>query len=1122
VSLTVSYGSLVSFLSDRVDRDRRPTAEPTGLCLVAGGIVGSNLDETLRRHGIPPDKLAITTIESAARRLVESHHRRTASAEASVDVCDPQLAQQLLLETITTSETAGSEAVEALLADFDWAGRPTLTERLWRELDRYFRMTDAGRDVEAARAVARELAADNPYAAHRSLRALDAFETLHARLEDQTEPLGETVYLSRSHLVSAARRQLAVEWTECFPAVEWVTLDTVAVLDNPTLRFFETLAGLEEGPDVYVFGSEHGAGPRLYDRLASTGHAVKQTTGETAAPSHVTALLETVDGTPPDSIPNTTFVEAPDARRELAAVASRIRELTGMADAEATTTCGEIVIAAKDAIPYRNRIEAVFGAHGIPVHVQARRPLMQTVPYRYLTAVCGLLAAAETDKPVTPQALVDPLRLGFVPPESAQQSSEWPLAGQRVADIEAWLKRLAPSTISEDGQPITAWAETVRAASTAAEWPAIHALIEWVESTESTPPDSKTTVVDRIVDLLDAYSAPLAGDGVRRTQGPGIDDTRGALTRTHDSRIVDRLRREADHLGGYIEGAVATDIASYCWQDLTEALRAVCGGASYWPRLVDGNAVRVVNAANAHYLDVEYVFVVGLGAEEFPATRSPPTLFHEAFYTAVAADSAAESSARNYLHAPTADSQFETDVEEFRAAISAADTGVRLCRQYTDGAGERIAWSGFVDAYTATAGDDIQRITVDEWVSTPHDTPQELVRTATPRERLGLLCGTFPDGLSTMLQTRQSTAGLVDREAISTLLSAADGMAYNQEIEPRRRRYSGVDLSSITVQPDEPIYDGTSSSQLLAAATKAPTRTHELDLYATCQLKYYWYQYLGGYQHRDAIPADDDRQLPHLLGERYPDSELDVGLRRLITSPERLADRQSAFDAFDSLGAFRDQLTTWIDCDPALSERLMQPMLGEYQAVQYELEADIDREWRWEPSTVVYVGGHELSVPGHRVDTLGTHGLSVPVWYTRQPGAAVRLVDRSLAATTPVTERDHRLLAGSLAVEPFGGTLVYDPTSSAASAPAGVVVGDLNPIPDAVAEATNLRQLSRSAWTDRRTAWVDSSTAALGEMSEVDTPTTYRSSESFVSEGGCDGCVYRGLCGVPASHREDR
>jgi len=38
-------------------------------------------------------------------------------------------------------------------------------------------------------------------------------------------------------------------------------------------------------------------------------------------------------------------------------------------------------------------------------------------------------------------------------------------------------------------------------------------------------------------------------------------------------------------------------------------------------------------------------------------------------------------------------------------------------------------------------------------------------------------------------------------------------------------------------------------------------------------------------------------------------------------------------------------------------------------------------------------------------------------------------------------------------------------------------------------------------------------------MTAVDEPITYTVSEPFVDDGGCAGCDYRELCGVPAAHR---
>ena len=133
---------------------------------------------------------------------------------------------------------------------------------------------------------------------------------------NDTATTPETVYLSRSHLVRAAREVLSTEWAACYRDIEWVAVDTISVLDDPTLRFFETLVTLDEGPELYFFGTDAGAGSTLYDRLAATSLDPDLCEADEPDQPHVAALLDTVEGSPPESVPNTEFVEAPDGRSE--------------------------------------------------------------------------------------------------------------------------------------------------------------------------------------------------------------------------------------------------------------------------------------------------------------------------------------------------------------------------------------------------------------------------------------------------------------------------------------------------------------------------------------------------------------------------------------------------------------------------------------------------------------------------------------------------------------------------------------------------------------------------------------------------------------------------------------
>ena len=117
MSVTVSYGSLLSFLDARVDREADPTDPSRGVCLVAGGIVGDNLDTALARREVPTVAIDISTIEITARTLLDSHHRRQSDAPERVEIIDQPLGEALVVDAITSApDSAELDAVADLLS----------------------------------------------------------------------------------------------------------------------------------------------------------------------------------------------------------------------------------------------------------------------------------------------------------------------------------------------------------------------------------------------------------------------------------------------------------------------------------------------------------------------------------------------------------------------------------------------------------------------------------------------------------------------------------------------------------------------------------------------------------------------------------------------------------------------------------------------------------------------------------------------------------------------------------------------------------------------------------------------------------------------------------------------
>ncbi|NHN60452.1 MULTISPECIES: hypothetical protein [Halorussus] len=1165
MTVNVSYGSLISFFEQQSSdtNSDTPTTETNGLCLLAGEIVGRNLRNALARRGIKAGRTTnITTIEDTAVRLLEEHHRNESADWPQVRQLDGKIYEQFVLDAITeAADDDGLDVVESFLGRINWEDRDDLLETLVDELDRYYRCTDAGDNHEEVTQIASNLG--DEYAKQRSSRALSAFDQLHNYLQNRTEPLPDTEYLSRSHLVKAARERMAENWSSAYPDVEWVAVATINVLDNPTLRFFEELASIDAGPEVYFFFNEDGSGEDLKDRLDSTSVDVSETDQFDRVPqSPVSELMDTAAGLPPSHIDDVEFVEAPDTRRELEHIARRIREITGqgVSDADSLvedaseTELGDIIIAAKDVIPYRSTISDVFTTHSIPFHVEGRRPMMQTTAYRYLQSVFELLNSAHHDEPVDYWELIDPLRLGFCPPED--YSEMWPVSDDVFLEFEQRLHEVQreagrPMGVEAGAMTLEDWRAEIEALYVRSDAEQLFDLIDWIDDTSSGSPESGDAIATLTRDLLQVHLFHLTSGGVRTASGPGVDPSRTAINIKHDSHVARRLLDNAERLQSYFDYCVETGLGDPGWELALQSFTDVFGGESFWERNADGNAVRVINAANAFFAEADHVFVIGLASEEFPSERSPPSFLHDELYQEtwqVAQEADHSESPRPYLYFPSPEDHFQQDLDEYKAAVETSSDQVWLLRQFRDAEGDAVPWSSFVDAFTSRdTFDDIHHIQLSDWLPSGnrYGSWQTATLNATTRDRLRMSLYHLPDGLNADTYTPRLSPHPLDSErGLVELLARVDGRAFENELEPRRSRYLGDDIGQIEVNPESSVFNRYLNLEEIVGG---PVRLHELDLYAKCSLKYYFYQYLfaagGSTIERDEIPGDMDPysteeygQVPTILRAHYAKREHREGMRHLIESPDRLADRQGALRGYSSVRDLRDDLREWIAADDITSS-VIQPVLSEYLAVSQEDDAGIERSWEWVDEGTVAFDDTDVVIPGHRVDTFPERDSYLPVWYTGQPSTAKIATkrcwhgsgvsspdDREICRNCGASEYcdydakfilDHRLKTARFATSDFEGVMFQEPYRTAPSSRQGVVVGLDNTIPEEIPHEANLEQVSEGDWDDWDNYWETAISTNTNHMTGTDSAIEYSVSDRFVAEGGCEGCAFRDLCQVP-------
>lgn len=1154
MAIYVSQGDFLQFLEEQIDSPSEGLEHSTeGLCLVSGSIARRNLLDALTVAGIDAARsLSISTIEDTAERILSG-------GATTPQILNRQLKRELLREIIEEAKGGDGPADLRNLVD-GIRFTDDLLDAFLSELDEYYRASHATEDHQTLVDIAASI--DDTFISERSTTVLKGFlaatDELEERLEDRL-----AVHLSRSHLVREAGDRLADRWDSTFPDVKWVAVKTVNVFDNPTLRFFEQLDQLEEGPDIYFF-FERGTHDRLCERFENVGLNVQAPPDyPRERPEYVEHLVSTAASEPPAD-PETLlerdellFVEAPEKRREVEQVLRHVDRLR----TQEGYSLSDILIVAEDAGTYRAVFEDVCTTHEFPYHIETRRPIAQTVPYRYLKSLIDLVA--EAAKPSDEQELdywevVDPIRLGYCPLDDSTEA--WPMGDEAFLRLEEHLYRSqhqnAPGDDIETGhRTFDEWLQIVQEKE-GSPWRQLERFLNWVDEQTVDPPRDGQSIETFLRNLLRTHELHVAARPVRTSTTPTVDSTRPDVNKKHQTAIVSRLDTNLDSVSSYFDISVDIDFREPSWALTAEALGQSFGNETFGLTDADGNSLQVVDAANAYFLEAEHVFVLGATAGDFPVDPSTPTFFHQEFYEHVwglardplTAPSSLDETIVPYLYFPSRDFQFRQDLDAYEAGISVTTDSLTIVRHYRDSDGYSVAWSPFVDSLPLKDEDDtVEHIQQGEWIPGPgwyRDWATTAMR-APMRDRLRLALFHLQDRLEDAEYTPRLTTESLDNEAdLIRLLTSIDGDAYEEGVAPGYQRFS-TPITSIEIDAST---DAFSEGPDFGAVVGEPIRAHELDLYASCPIKYYFSQVLFGISGSDidrelpdSNPADQAYEhVPNLLRIHYASNQAREAVGRVITA--HLPERQADLSSYASVRELRDAFEEWAASDDDLDYSIFQQLVGEYLAVKQEQTSGVSRDWDWnEDPDPVSVRGHEVELPPHRIDSFFDSGAKLAVFQTGETGGAQVALkrcynsengnprpadhqgiclgcdDRFQCTRQAKFVHDHR--ARTTAVSRLAdGTLLVDPNRSAPAARQGEVSETVGSALESVTLEKNVSALER--WDELGTEWRSQTGELLAEMSPNDGVVEYTQSADFVRNGGCDGCVYRDLCQIP-QHLEE-
>lgn len=1133
--VVVHKGPPVQSVFERASEMDEPTGDTTSMCIVGGGLSRRNLQEKLAREGITTGHApTLITVDEIASDLIEAE-----TGSLPRDLSD-ELAVRVIEEVLTRAEEgAYTDTLEEFAKTIPYSEEETL-ETLYTELNDYYRCTDASQDHDDLEAVAADL--ENVYARRNSQRRLEQFHELTEVLEGLVDELDEEVYVSRSHLVRKARSLVETHWQTVYGDVEWIGVATISIFDNPTLRLLleieETVSDLE----LNLFLG-NGSFERQHNRLMNISGVLIE---EEDTPQSLTSeagqrLLDVATGqqvTLPETV---DFVEAPERRREVEYVVKEVRKLL-----DAGVDPADIAILARNVDRYEAALRDVLETNQIPFHIDTHEPLAHAAGYRFINATFRLIQDAADGEEITYDQLTEPLRLGFCLPES--NSSIWPLPQRIFLYLE---QRLHEWEELEGTRPFSEWRGKIASASgweTA--WDLMEEYIDWIAEQRGSPPSNGRDLRGLLRRLLGTHIYLTVPRARSRPHGPGVDLTRTQLNETHSTAKAEQVYKLAANAGRYYDYIQTFFDIGPGWDEAGRAIGEVIGSEQIRSPNTDANAIRVLAAGDAHFLDVAHTYLLGMSTDEFPVELELGAFLHDELRSEVAKRS--ESGDVPFLRLQADRTQYNVDLDYYENALRTSTDRITLVHHYKDSEGRSVEWSSFIDILPL---DELATsVRVDEWLPEPHrngsegatdtiaDSWADVSAMVSEKDRIRLLYHhaqrPWPD---------QRPA--ITTENIREIASQTDHEAIQAAVPPRYERYTAPP-TEIQVSPDEPAFDnGLSIDDVVGA----PIRTQELDLFSQCQLKFYFYQFLFNYNgediQRDNIPYYSSRRphhrlgsLPHIIRHHYVSHYLDDAWMSFITTNFR--DRYQFANTFDSV----DDLEEWFEQQDDLQarERQMLPALkNEWELIRQEQgsEAPIDRQWSWQEPQTVTIEGTDVRIGGYRRDILNNSGgYALPVMNVRHSTYGEKALKHcwrsnerqyreeecsSLCQSCGEVEDcdyttkfmlDHRLHVISNVESDLAGVIYQEHYRRGPDARNGVIkrwyLDDIREgIEDGPEGNIPTNALSRQAWYAREGIRNDDLATHVREL--ADGEHIFRWDQGFVQLGGCESCVYKDMCMIP-------
>lgn len=498
------------------------------------------------------------------------------------------------------------------------------------------------------------------------------------------------------------------------------------------------------------------------------------------------------DRTNPDSrdISNARAIEVPDMRREVRRVAGLISEYL-----QKGFLPKDILVIARDVRGYLPFIEEIMRNFGIPSYIQTRRYLVHTPAYRHALSLLDLLAGIEKEQDISAKMVSDPFRLGFTR-----------FGKEEMQDEKQFLHIETQVAIISHGKSLKweEWDEKIERSHSSP----LKSLVKWINFVFADPK------IGPIMDSLSRFQRSCSGWDLSLRPDNGFLYDRFEICTPHITAKIGQLYGQIDRLSEYeIVRKELYGKNKLLWSDIRSGFINVAGSEDYGLPFRDASAVRFIDAGNTYFQNAKIRIILGLTSEVFPRKCPTPFLILENFRRAV-------NEKKNILYLRDPETDYENEIAFFNASKGqpSLKEDIILTMPYLDERGHKEEWSIFVDP------DRPEKIGASEIID-------ESTTSFSPTEY-------WKHGAIAIRGTKRGMYGTFEKVMINHWKDLFKMKFYSryQSLETRILNNDGPG----TIDPKKETYLGT----FLASIMNDPIPSHELDLYMTCPMMYYFYRYI--------------------------------------------------------------------------------------------------------------------------------------------------------------------------------------------------------------------------------------------------------------------------------------